>query len=108
LYLDCSDISDNAITVIRDEVLSVEETAFEIDLSVFPNPTTDVLNIAVNGINNGYAVTIYSISGRVVAQESFSSANNSMDVTRYANGIYLLEIVDEQTNTRTVKRFIKN
>jgi len=31
-----------------------------------------------------------------------------MDVTRFANGTYLLEIVDVQTNTRTVKRFIKN
>jgi predicted small secreted protein len=105
--LDCSDISDNAITVVRDEVLSTEDAVLDIDLRVFPNPTTDVLNISVGGSNNGYSTTIYSLTGSVVSQQTFSGESNSLNVANYAAGVYLIEIVDSETNTRTIKRFIK-
>jgi hypothetical protein len=105
--LDCSDISDNAITVQREEVLSVDENSLSFDLQVFPNPATDILNVTMSGVSSTYSASVYSITGQLVNKVSFSNVNNTLDVRNLTDGVYFLEIVDNQTSKRVVKRFIK-
>ncbi|WP_299680498.1 CHRD domain-containing protein [uncultured Dokdonia sp.] len=105
--LDCSDISDDFIEVIRTDVLAVEDNQISLELSMYPNPTTSFLNISLGGVNNGYAVNVYSVTGQIVMSETYSAQDNTLDVSRLSDGMYLLEVIDETSNTRTVKRFIK-
>ena len=105
--LDCSDISEDFIEVIRTDVLSVEDNQIDVELNMYPNPTTSFLNISLGGVNNGYAINVYSITGQVVMSETYTTQDNTLDVSRLSNGMYLLEVIDEASSTRTVKRFIK-
>lgn len=77
-------------TVI-DESLSVESQMFT-EVSIYPNPATDILNIKIpNTINS---IELYSILGKKVFQTS--STIDQIDVSSYQSGIYLLKIKTNQ------------
>ncbi|WP_299766262.1 T9SS type A sorting domain-containing protein [uncultured Dokdonia sp.] len=104
---DCSDISEDFVEVIRTDVLAVEDNQVDVNLSMYPNPTTSFLNISLGGVNNGYAINVYSITGQVVMSEQFTAQDNTLDVSRLSDGMYLLEVIDEASSIRTIKRFVK-
>ena len=74
------------------------------NLSVYPNPVTDRLNIDYNeNISN---LTVYDLSGRSVKSFTTNNSNNSIDVSDLKSGIYMLRIETENKKVSTVK-FIK-
>ncbi|NOQ73946.1 MAG: T9SS type A sorting domain-containing protein [Crocinitomix sp.] len=68
-----------------------ENTDFE--LSVYPNPTSEILNISSN-LNN-FEVRFYAISGEVLLFEKSTSGNQSIDVSSLSQGVYLVELIGE-------------
>lgn len=74
------------------------------NLSVYPNPVSDVLNVDYNeNISN---LTVYDLSGRSVKSFTTNNSNNSIDVSDLKSGIYMLRIETENKKVSTVK-FIK-
>lgn len=59
-------------------------------LSIYPNPTVDVINIAAN--QNIQEVLITSIDGKEVYRESANQSNLTINTTDVINGIYILNI----------------
>lgn len=108
--VNCSDISDNWVTIIRtddENTLSIEENVLEsVELQLFPNPAVDNLIVTAQELTNGYSVSIYSIGGQLILQEDYLEAN-AIDVSNLSNGIYLLEISDKDSGSSTVKQFVK-
>lgn len=76
---------------------------FNANLKFYPNPTTSVLNIS----NNAYAiesVQVVNMQGQVLFQSKYSNQNNvTIDMARFSNGIYLVNINNE-TNIKVVKK----
>ncbi len=70
---------------------------FENQLVVYPNPSSDFINIKNNG-NNLFEVNvkIYDINGRMVYSESQINLNSNyqIPVSALSSGLYLLEIND--------------
>lgn len=89
-------------TIYRFEVnpLSVRDQE-KVQFSVFPNPTTEVLNVAFEeNINKEY--TIYDRSGRYVLSGAVDNTNNTqINVSSLQSGTYILKI------GATVNKFIK-
>jgi len=82
------------IEVIAD-LTSVEEMeADENSISIFPNPTTGLLNISFgNAESEGYSVEIYDALGRLVTTEMVSASDNhTMDISAYPEGLYVVRI----------------
>ncbi len=105
----CEDISSNWITVIRDSVLSVDDFENTIEFKVYPNPTSDILNIK-NGFNQSLDVNIelYDISGRrVYANATELNTTLQINVSTFEAGVYLLNVTDRNNNTTITKRVIK-
>ncbi len=74
------------------------------NLSVYPNPVTDKLNVDYKeNISN---LTVYDLSGRSVKSLTTNNDNNSIDVSGLTSGTYLLKIETENKNVSTIK-FIK-
>ncbi|WP_369073171.1 T9SS type A sorting domain-containing protein [Aquimarina agarivorans] len=48
------------------------------------------------------------MSGQLIMQAEYSQATNAIDVTGLSNGIYLVEISDENSGDSIVKQFVKN
>lgn len=86
-------------------VLSNEE--FKVNqLTVYPNPAADVLNIKSSGSANINAVQIIDLNGRQVITKSFNNVSDAqINVNDLSAGMYLINITSGE-NTVT-KKFLK-
>ena len=71
-----------------------EVEADENTISIFPNPTTGLLNISFDNAEMGVCnVEIYEALGRLVTTETVSASDNhSMDISAYPEGLYIVRI----------------
>ena len=83
-----------------DPVLSANNVvSLKDQVSIFPNPATDFLNIGIAG--KGYSTLISDMSGKMVMQ---STDQQNLDTSKLTNGVYLLKVT---RNGETVtKKFI--
>lgn len=92
---------ERGLTIQLIETPGVETPVNELanNIAVYPNPTTGILNIDnVKGAN----VEIFNIMGQAV--ESIYNANefNTVDISNYANGTYIVRVIDGN-NVNTFK-----
>jgi hypothetical protein len=68
-------------------------------LNVYPNPTTGKLFFD-NGTSNYDTVSIYNCLGQLVSQQQLSNTiENTIDMTGFSHGVYLLQFKNETTST---------
>lgn len=93
------------VRVYQQGALSTATIADKSNFRVYPNPVSEVLNIA-NEIN--YPVTkgnIYSITGQLLNSFSINENETTVNVAGLAPGIYFLEIQSDRGTER--QKFIK-
>lgn len=81
-------------------------------LSTFPNPANDLLNVEYSTTNEGdVELQIVNIIGTVVYSENMSSSSgvsiNSIDVSQFGSGTFLIQLIDKVTGEKRVARFVK-
>ena len=69
------------------------------EVSIFPNPANDFLNIGIAG--KGYSTLISDMSGKLVMQ---SKDQQSLDTSKLKNGVYLLKVT--RNGESATKKFI--
>ncbi len=91
-------------SVVFNPILSVDNNEIEsVDVSIYPNPTNNSLNIK-NATNNEItSISIFDALGRQVFQ---SSITDKISVSNLQNGLYFLKVEFNNSNSIT-KRFIK-
>jgi hypothetical protein len=60
------------------------------EVSIYPNPTSDVLNISTNS-NDLSELIIKDITGKIVLNKNFNN-NIKVNTENYAKGIYLIAV----------------
>lgn len=86
-------------------IKKVNEQPFEV--TVFPNPTTSLLNVATNC--NIKTVLIYNITGQLVKEINYENdnlKNVSFAIDELAPGMYMLQIIEE-LEAKLTSKFIK-
>lgn len=94
------------VVSFSDGDVSVDKVEFE-NLKIYPNPATDVLNIASDFATLENAkITIYDILGKKVYQNDslFNfTGEASIDVSSFNKGVYLVEILkDRKAETKKI------
>ena len=87
--------------------LSVNNNEFD-SLTVYPNPTADVVTIKSNNNLSNSAVTIHDITGRLIANLSNTQINNNqirVDLSTLSKGSYFITI--ENDTYKSTKQVIK-
>jgi len=76
-------------------ILSISDNELSSKISVYPNPATDVINIAFEASldTENCTVALYDIQGRVIKQ--FNSFVDKVDVSNLSAGIYMLNITKD-------------
>ena len=69
--------------------VGLEDHTPDYEVTVFPNPMEDALNIKTSNFEN-VTYTLYDASGRIVAQDMLSSTLTSIQVDAFAPGAYSL------------------
>ena len=79
----------------------------EISLTIFPNPFEDQITINYNA-QELVSVTIFDMAGKLIYKNnlSFISQNNTIDVSFFSSGIYLVRLQSKLNTsyTKIVKR----
>lgn len=83
--------------------LSTPDYEFDDQLSLFPNPVTNKLNIQPKNGTQIQSFTIYNIHGQIIMNPS--NQNTTIDVSNLAKGIYIITVTTDQGIL--TKRFIK-
>jgi ribosomal protein L14 len=78
---------------------------------IYPNPTSDVLNMKyVETVNGKIRVSIYDMSRKLIRDEIIDknqvTLTKTIDVSLLEAGVYLIEIISSD-NERIVKQFVK-
>lgn len=64
-------------------------------VSLYPNPTSGMVNISFNDIEGEKQVIVYSLSGSVVTRITTISNHIEMNLSSQAKGVYLIRIIHQ-------------
>ena len=60
------------------------------EVSIYPNPTSDVLNIFTNS-NDLSELTVKDITGKIILKQNFNN-KITINTENYSKGIYLIDV----------------
>ncbi len=94
-----------------EEVTSTAEKAYvaNAEISVFPNPASDLINISFSldsGKDQALVVSIIDLSGRTVLRDQFHNLGNPLHIGHLKPGMYIVRIVcsDKQGAAKLLKK----
>lgn len=108
LYINATSVNPyNGIELWKIEDTSILETeTFENQnkISIYPNPTSDFINIKTNEITN-FTIQIYDVVGKQIGNYK---NQNAIDISNLTSGMYLIKIIDLENNLESSHKIIKN
>lgn len=100
--------SDTVIFRVN-EALNIPEYDEKVnDLSIYPNPTDDILNVHFSSSLAQPEIEIYNLEGRLVYRQKNIQSNQqdiSIEISQFSKGVYLFTLKDK--NNMITKKFIK-
>ncbi|MDA9563985.1 T9SS type A sorting domain-containing protein [Flavobacteriales bacterium] len=82
--------------------VGLEDLAPKHEVTIFPNPTEDILNIRTSLIEN-VTYTLYDAQGKHVMQDVLTAEQTPIQVSHLAPGSYSLTLNNETQNLKTFK-----
>ncbi len=73
------------------DAISTKIDEFDNNISIYPNPTSDLINIS--GIYNAH-IMLYDIDGKMIYSEKIEKNKTSINLSNINNGIYILRIIE--------------
>ena len=95
---------DGIPNFLENSALSNQDFALKNNISIFPNPASDILNIDNKTNEQITAISIYSVKGDLVKE--IKSISNSISVSELQNGVYFVKI--EMNKNVLNYKFVKN
>ncbi len=84
--------------VIATIATSIGTTGMDKQFSVYPNPAHQLINVSAKTLAaGGYTLTIRDITGKIILQNIFSTAQTSLDIKDIARGIYFITFQTEKS-----------
>jgi hypothetical protein len=81
----------------EDEYVDEYNTNTASELTIYPNPAKDI--ISISGLSELCSLNIYSIKGELLKHLTLNESFTQFDVSDLVNGIYILKVKGQQTNS---------
>lgn len=94
----------DAVGVINEKTLSVNDNSYSQVLKLYPNPTSDYFFI--ENIQEYTTITILSTRGKIIGEEVAITSGEKVDVDHFQPGIYLVKIKTE--NGTNIFKLVKS
>lgn len=78
-------------------LLTVAENPIQ-NSSVYPNPTNGIVNVTIPALTEKATITLYDLQGRVIMTKEANQVNTSFGIENLQDGVYLVNIANEQTS----------
>jgi len=78
------------------------------NMSVYPNPAVDVLNVEITNANFKHSeVSIFNVSGVEVMNNNMIGNKKSLDVQKLSSGVYFVRVSNSETGYSNTVKFVK-
>lgn len=90
------------IYIVRENTLSVHNPdEYEDLVLIYPNPSSDFININTNADTMLKSAVLYDSNGRIILDVQLTA--NTIDIRNISQGLYLVKLTDENDNIYTEK-----
>ena len=87
------------------QALSVEDNVLDVQLRIYPNPTSQSLYVSHPDLNS-FGITIVDLNGKQLYQ-GIINKDEPLDVSNYTQGMYMVTIENATTNKKNTYKIIK-
>jgi len=87
------------------QALSVEDNVLDVQLRVYPNPTSQSLYVSHPDMNS-FGITIVDLNGKQLYSGTIKK-EEPLDVSNYTQGMYLVTVENTATNKKNTYKIIK-
>ena len=92
------------VKLVRKAGVGINDVTFNSNINVYPNPSSNELNISTNNLSGNMNVKLYSITGQLLIEENMeTSITNKINVSNLQEGIYMLSIAGNNEKNTTIK-----
>lgn len=85
-------------------VLGIDIPEIVLQLSAYPNPTTDVLNLVIGNYNyEDLSYQLYDVAGKLLLDGNIVDSSTALRMDPFAMATYYLTIADSQKPIKTFK-----
>jgi len=95
-------VSENYTLDVKSSSSNISNINTE-NVIVHPNPTSGLVNINIIGENVKGKMFITDISGKIILSKNISGKQNTLDISKFAHGLYFINI---ETDNGTVRKKI--
>ena len=88
------------------QALSVEESLLDVQIRVYPNPTSEMLYVSHPELNS-FFIQISDLNGKLIYSNTINK-EEPLDVSNYSQGMYLVTIENKESNKKNTYKIIKN
>jgi hypothetical protein len=85
--------SDTIISQTYNSIAFNKFNDTEEKISIYPNPSKN--KISINNLTASSKISIYSIQGYKIFESEINQSNNSIDISQFPKGFYLVKINDK-------------
>lgn len=86
----------------------VDETNFNLKVSVYPNPTTDLLVLSISELKEDYTYQVLDMAGKLLTNGQLRDNQTELDFSSYSTGSYYVNIITNQNKKIKTFQVIKN
>ena len=83
-------------------ISSIENIQTKVEISIFPNPTSQIVNIKYSG-QLPVVAKVLSVNGQVISNKQINETISQLDFSSNAKGIYLIEITEQSGKSNTYR-----
>lgn len=95
----------DAVGVIHESPLNLNENKVALDFSVYPNPTSEFIYFNRSNLHSGLKISISDLTGKEVRKMDLNKLHqNRIDIREIPSGIYFILLSDKKNNA--VKKII--
>ena len=84
-------------------IVSVEDHDMDIDISIYPNPAVDHLNVRISDIDKANSYSMYDMNGKLIRQEAIRVKEFKIGFSSLSTGNYMLVFTDRERRLKTIK-----
>ncbi len=90
------------------KIIAVFNNCNKAQINIYPNPVANgTINLTIAGFSKNATAVLKTISGTVVALKTVYNGINTIDVTKFSSGVYMLTIYDKDSNIENFKVIVE-
>jgi len=78
------------------EITNIETIEISFEVSIYPNPAVDLLNIQFEEVDKGSRFELYDANGKLLITREINDHNMSLPFNEYETGLYFISFISSE------------